>query len=341
MNPADRARAYLAKCDAAVAGQNGHATTFAVACKLVHGFDLCPSDALPVFLDWNAGCQPPWSEAELRHKLDSASRAPSAKPRGYLLTKSDRGAARPAPPRPPAAASPEERPLPDRTGFGPGTAEQVQRLATLRPYHREGLEWASERGVLVFSAWRGFDCYGLTDASGRVLELRRADGEPFPAVPGTSLGERKSHAVKGSQKAWPLGILEAQDFPAVALVEGLPDFLTAHYVAHWEQAGLTAKRDARCVPVAMLSSSPAIHADALPLFRGKHVRIFAHSEGAGLNGAAKWQAQLLEAGAARVDVFDFSAYRKADGNTVNDLWEFVHQLHPDDQLNPETWRILP
>ena len=72
MSPIDRARAYLAKCDAAVAGQNGHATTFAVACKLVHGFNLCPSDALPVLLEWNACCQPPWTEAELRHKLVNA-----------------------------------------------------------------------------------------------------------------------------------------------------------------------------------------------------------------------------------------------------------------------------
>ena len=341
MNALDRSRAYVAKCDAAVAGQGGHATTFAVACKLVHGFDLSPSDALSVLLDWNARCQPNWSEADLRHKLASADRAPSAKSRGYLLGQSDRHAARPMSFRPPAAPAPEPRPFPDRTGFGPGTKEQIQRLADARPYHREGLEWASERGVLVFKSWRGFDCYGLTDASGRVLELRRMDGELFPAVPGTSLGERKSHAVKGSQKAWPLGILEAQDFPAVALVEGLPDFLTAHYVTLWEQASQPDRRDARCAPVGMLSASPAIHAEALPLFKGKAVRIFPHAEGAGLKGAAKWQVQLFEAGAARVDVFDLSPYRKADGSPVNDLWEFVHRLHPDDQLNPETWRILP
>lgn len=337
MNLIDRSRAYLAKLPPAIAGQRGHTSTFGVACKLVHGFDLSPSDALPLLMEWNLGCQPPWTESELRHKLADADKVQSRHGRGYLLNKSESAAHF----RPPTAPAPEPRPLPDRTGFGPGTREQIQRLADTRPYHREGLEWANERGVLVFGAWRGFDCYGVTDASGRVVELRRMDGKPFPAVVGTALGERKSHALRGSQKAWPLGILEAREFPAVALVEGLPDFLVGHYVALWEQASHYSRRDARCAPVAMLSASPAIHADALPHFKGKSVRIFPHSEGAGLKGAAKWQAQLQAAGAERVDVFDLSAYRKADGATVNDLWEFVHHLHADDQQNPVTWRIMP
>lgn len=341
MSPLERARAYLAATPPAIAGQRGHASTFGVACKLVHGFDLSPSNALPLLLDWNAGCQPPWSEAELRHKLADADKVQSRHGRGYLLNQSEPRTARPTSFRPPATPASEPRPLPDRTGFGPGTREQIQRLADARPYHREGLEWANERGVLVFGVWRGFDCYGLTDASGRVLELRRMDCESFPAVPGTALGERKSHAIRGSQKAWPLGVLEARDFPAVALVEGTPDFLDAHYIALWEQASHYSKRDARCAPVVMLSASPAIHPDALPHFKGKTVRLFPHTEGAGLLGAAKWQAQLVEAGAARVDVFDLSGYRQADGSPVNDVWEFVHQLHADDQANPVTWRILP
>ena len=167
------------------------------------------------------------------------------------------------------------------------------------------------------------------------------DGEPFAAVIGTPLEKRKSHAIKGSQKTWPVGISEALEFPGISLHEGIPDFLAAHYVVLWEQASHHKQRNVRCAPVAMLSSSPAICAEALPLFAGKHVRIFAHSEGAGLEGAAKWQDQLRSAGAWPVDVFDFSAYRKRDGNRVNDLWEFTHELHPDDHANSETWRVMP
>lgn len=336
----DRVRRYLAKVPGAVSGACGHNTTFKVACALVNGFALPPAEAMPLLLDWNAACQPPWSEADLRHKLADAERAPHAKPRGHLLASGER----PASFKPPQSASPVEpvsRPLPDRTGFGPGDVAKLWRLAKDRPYHFEGLQWARERGVLVFGSQFGRDCYGVTDGSGRVLEVRRMDGELFAAVIGTALEERKSHAVKGSQKVWPVGLSEALEFPSISLHEGIPDFLAAHYVVLWEQASNPKQRNVRCAPVAMLSSSPAICAEALPLFADKHVRIFAHSESAGLNGAAKWREQLLSAGAGSVDLFDFSAYRKRDGNRVNDLWEFTHDLHPDDQANPATWRIMP
>lgn len=62
-----------------------------------------------------------------------------------------------------------------------------------------------------------------------------------------------------------------------------------------------AERDVHCAPVAMLSAAPAICPDALPRFRGKHVRIFPHAEQAGLQGAARWEHQLMEVGAATVD----------------------------------------
>ena len=50
-------------------------------------------------------------------------------------------------------------------------------------FHRElgtiaGLTWAAQRGVLVVGQWRDWPCYGVTDASGRVLEVRRVDNEP-------------------------------------------------------------------------------------------------------------------------------------------------------------------
>jgi hypothetical protein len=61
----ERARAYLSKVPPAVAGENGSGTTFKAACTLVLGFDLSPDDALPLLQEWNATCQPQWSEKEL------------------------------------------------------------------------------------------------------------------------------------------------------------------------------------------------------------------------------------------------------------------------------------
>jgi putative DNA primase/helicase len=79
-----RARAYLARCDPAVSGQGGHNQTYKVAVKLVKGFGLDSDTALALLLsDYNPKCSPPWSEKELRHKVEDAARANGET--GYLL----------------------------------------------------------------------------------------------------------------------------------------------------------------------------------------------------------------------------------------------------------------
>ena len=103
----ERARRYLRRCPPAVSGQRGHDATFRAACVLVQGFALSEGEALAVLREWNATCQPPWSEGELRHKVVSAANAPHSKPRGYLAgglavrpTVGGRSAAFPHPPAP-------------------------------------------------------------------------------------------------------------------------------------------------------------------------------------------------------------------------------------------------
>jgi hypothetical protein len=101
----ERARRYIAKCELAVSGQRGHDATFYVACLLVHGFALSEADALMLLLEWNRSCVPPWSEAELIHKIKSAASAVHRLPRGYLLNELEKpggsAAAKPIPPPPP------------------------------------------------------------------------------------------------------------------------------------------------------------------------------------------------------------------------------------------------
>lgn len=72
----ERARAYIRKEPPAISGQHGHDRAFHVACVLVKDFGLGLEDALAAIQEWNATCQPPWSEAELRHKLEDAEKAP-------------------------------------------------------------------------------------------------------------------------------------------------------------------------------------------------------------------------------------------------------------------------
>jgi Bifunctional DNA primase/polymerase, N-terminal len=69
---AKRAEAYVDKMAPAVAGSGGHGQTFAVARKLLQDFAVPESTAWGILLRYNARCQPPWSERELRHKLAQA-----------------------------------------------------------------------------------------------------------------------------------------------------------------------------------------------------------------------------------------------------------------------------
>ena len=222
--------------------------------------------------------------------------------------------------------------------FRPGTVDQLKRLATLRGIGNEGLSWAQDRGVLLFGFWHGHEVFVLKDKTGKIVELRRLDGQLFPS--GGGLQERKAHTCRGGQKSWPLGIQEARDFPCVALVEGGPDFLAAHYLALWEQASHHDRRDVRCAPVAMLSSSPRIVDDAVPLFRGKIIRIFAHTDlnGAGVAAARRWQHQLTTGGCTDVDIVDFSTIAKATTAPLKDLNDYLVMSCASDQA---TRRILP
>src|SRR5882724_10825541 len=81
----ERARRYVGKCPVAVSGRRGHDATFHVAAVLVWGFALGETETLMLLQEWNRNCVPPWSEAELLHKVRSAGAAVHADPRGYLL----------------------------------------------------------------------------------------------------------------------------------------------------------------------------------------------------------------------------------------------------------------
>ena len=79
----ERARRYLDRVPGAISGQAGHNQTFKVACILTHGFNMGRAEAFVLISEWNKKCEPPWSEKELRHKIDSADKQPGD--RGYML----------------------------------------------------------------------------------------------------------------------------------------------------------------------------------------------------------------------------------------------------------------
>jgi hypothetical protein len=81
----ERVIRYLDKCDPAIDGQRGHDTTYRVLCQVVNGFALSPEQAWEAALYYNQKCEPPWSDKELKHKVDDALKSTSKEPRGHLL----------------------------------------------------------------------------------------------------------------------------------------------------------------------------------------------------------------------------------------------------------------
>jgi hypothetical protein len=83
---AERISRYIGKIPGAVSGNGGHAQTFKVALVLFNGFGCSEAETLEWLRHYNSKCEPPWSEAELRHKARSATEAAYDKPRGWKLT---------------------------------------------------------------------------------------------------------------------------------------------------------------------------------------------------------------------------------------------------------------
>ncbi len=80
-----RASKYLANIPGAVSSKGGHPQTYAAATAMVHGFGLSTEDALDLLeREYNPRCQPPWTRAELEHKVKDAAEKPHDLPLGWL-----------------------------------------------------------------------------------------------------------------------------------------------------------------------------------------------------------------------------------------------------------------
>ena len=87
-----RAMQYVAKMPEATSGQHGHDALMKVADVAVNGFGLDDADAMAVLRDYSQRCAPPWSDKELRHKLDEARKNKLGRERGHLLKPTDKRA---------------------------------------------------------------------------------------------------------------------------------------------------------------------------------------------------------------------------------------------------------
>ena len=194
--------------------------------------------------------------------------------------------------------------------------QNIKALAQLRGLTQGAVMSAHTRGLVRFGNHYGKPAWFILDKSQRVAAARRMDGLPwFEGTPDAC----KSVILPGSQAKWPVGIREAQGYPKILLCEGGPDLLAAFQF-------IWGGRD-EFAPVTMLSASYAIHTDALRLFKGKRVRIFAHNDPQGFQAAHKWKAQI-EGHTNGADVFLLGFYG------VNDLNDFA-------RANLQTSDLLP
>jgi hypothetical protein len=191
-----------------------------------------------------------------------------------------------------------------------GTASDIRQLARLRDVNAESLQMMSERGILRFATFDGERAWVAVDPSLKNAQARLLNGERWHGIDCMSRSPRSD---SGAVHGWPIGITAAASFGAIALVEGVPDFIS---VLH--HAGCNGV-ESRVAPVMMPGAGVRIVDDALPLFAGKRVRVFVHDDtGAGAGAFASWCEQLLSA-AAVVDGFSFDGLFQSDGRPVKDL----------------------
>lgn len=221
-----RAAAYLQKMSPAVSGEHGHDTTWSAALAVIRGFGLSTDEGYGLLAqEYNPRCAPPWSERELRHKVESAA-ADARTPWGYLLladrTRAERSGPQPVPdelPDPPAwldevpplGEPPGDRPSAGRTllGFLPATGEVARWLGSQAGKEGKAEEIAKEIPEGLLSEWRaGIEVgeggtvlsrpEGITTALYQRVRryLKHEEQEILPTDPEAALGVRVVRLVR-------------------------------------------------------------------------------------------------------------------------------------------------
>lgn len=299
----ERASAYLERMPPAIAGSGGHAATFAAAVALIRGFSMPEADALPLLLAWNQShCQPPWSEADIRHKLRSATT--STRPLGYLLN----GTETLCQPCPSGSGMDDEKKARQRESwptFRAPTLAEIEAISRLRHLPGSGLRIAADAGLLRTAHYERTTCYILTE--GTFAQARRLDGLPLPIRDGVSKAKNLPGAVGAFIGA---GLLD--EVSNVLLVEGCVGLL--------EALGCIALADAQgWTAIAATSASSRFYRapDLLARLKGRRVRIVPDADAAGLDAAATWLADLENAGAS-VDAIELPPECKDLGPILSD-----------------------
>ncbi|HAL71677.1 MAG TPA: hypothetical protein DCP71_07890 [Verrucomicrobiales bacterium] len=212
-----------------------------------------------------------------------------------------------------------------------GTPVELEALAELRVLPLSAVRLADERGFLYFGQQWGRAFWCMTDAVKRCAELRCLDGTMWPSY--GPIPERKAHCF--GDKTWPLGLLEAETFPNVLLVEGVGDFLAAHAIIDSEG------RSADVVALCCLGAAVKLLPEVVQRLAGKHVRIIPQMDEPGQKAAHCW-AQSLRDGGAIVDGFSLAGLQDQSGLPIKDLGDVFAKANAASlRANPKILEVCP
>jgi hypothetical protein len=210
---------------------------------------------------------------------------------------------------------------PDLSKFWVPTWQEVRQVAFDRRLDPAAPLIAKRLGCLRVGYVCGHRSWILTDPAGFSAEGRRFGRLNYPAC--GELHPRKAHAIKGSCKAWPvgLGIEKAliEKASLILFVEGGPDWLASWDLIYFARAwGIT--------PVALLGRGVhGLRRDALELLKNKRVRFVPHLDPD--NGALKQvdliTDQLRQVG-CQTSVFDLSGLLTKASRPPKDLCDAIH-----------------
>lgn len=231
---------------------------------------------------------------------------------------------------PPPKREPDKKPKPWPT-MRRGTEEELMALARLRALPVAAARLADERGFLHFGRQWGQPFWSMTDQARRCSELRCLDGSMWPSF--GQVPERKAHCF--GDKTWPLGLLEAETFPNVLLVEGVGDFLAAHAIIDNEE------RTADVAALCCLGAAVRLLPEVVQRLAGKHVRIIPQMDEPGQKAAHSW-AQSLRDGGASVDGFSLAGIQDQNGLPIKDLGDvFAKASSASLRENPKILEVCP
>ena len=134
----------------AISGSGGHDALFRVACVLTNGFALSDEQAWSILQEYNARCQPPWSQRELPHKLSEVRKVSHLKSLGHLL--SERGEITPQSSSPPRVPRQDYVARHCRGDPGPLTANEQPLVADEPRLAAPPPNWATYTGMAQLAA---------------------------------------------------------------------------------------------------------------------------------------------------------------------------------------------